>query len=150
MNNQDIVFRFPWWEIAIPFLITLGLIAIAVRLLRSPQLKAVAALPLLAALCSGGIFAPALAFDRLRVGPTRIEQVTGFWFAPTTKGFVYAETESVRITRKPEGPKRQMQTIWEVRGKDGRVSDLVTSDLWRKYSGQIVSLLEARGVRFER
>lgn len=146
-------FSIPAWIVGIPAVLALACLAGALLLLRlkDRRLRPLALGPLALALLLGGCCAPVLYHDRVVVGPTRIEQTTGFWWSPTVKGFDYADVEVVRIVDKPVGvPGRErVQPVWEVHRKDGRVVDIDPGDLWEHNTDAIVPLLREKGVRVE-
>jgi hypothetical protein len=147
------VFTIPTWIVAIPTGIALACLGGAAALARAKntKLRPLALLPLLAAAPFGCFCAPTLYRDTVTVGPTRVEQRTGFWWSPTVKGFDYADVRAVRIRRKmagaPQSPR--MSNIWEVEGRDGRVVDIDPGDLWENNTDEIVPLLRGHGVAFE-
>jgi len=63
-------------------------------------------------------------FDRVVITPKAIEQNLGPWFAPTPRGFRYADVESIAIEPRPTrghaGPRR----AWLLRMKDGSSGDI--------------------------
>lgn len=141
----ETVFAFPLKVLLIPVAVALVALALSVwALLRGQrQLGFVAGF---VALLSGGMFAPAMFCDRVRVSSQRIEQTTGLPWAPTVKGFQYNEVKWVHIgTRQTEiGPAQQ----WGIYYRDGRSESLDPGDLWEKNSPRIVPLLKKYGVQF--
>jgi hypothetical protein len=90
-----------------------------------------------------------LFLDRVVVTSEGITQTTGFWFAPTVKGFRFAETESVRI--KTERTRRGLPNdIWWVHKHDGTVQRLDPGDLWASNTDRFVPVLEQRNIPVSR
>jgi len=58
---------------------------------------------------AGGIVAPMLALDRVVLDDEKLEQTTGFWFAPTVKGFRLADVALVTIGTASTGKTASMR-----------------------------------------
>lgn len=147
------VFVWPLWARLLPIALALGGVALAAVIDRkNPKARWLALLPLLFVVAPFGCCcAPMLLHDKVVVGPERITQTTGFFFAPNVKRFEYADVRLVRIVTKRVGlPGREHDAvIWEFVRKDGSTVDHDPSDNWELHTDEIRPLLEARGVRFE-
>jgi hypothetical protein len=108
------------------------------------SLLGVAAVTLLGGLAFGG-FLPGMAVDRVVVTSEEIRQTTGFWFAPTRKGFRYADVHSIRIEERTTS-KGVPSAIWVVRYKNGAGESLDPGDLWEKSGDTILPRLREHGV----
>jgi hypothetical protein len=94
------------------------------------------------------IMVPTVLRDEVLVTGESVYQTTGFWFAPTRKGFRFDEVASVRVCDKPDRD-GHMSMIWELHYRDGHVRDLDPGDLWEISSPEVVARLKRRGVQFE-
>ncbi len=142
------VFRFPPMVLFLVFMVAVCSAAVA-ALARCYSWGARVMIPsVLIAFFALGIVLPNMALDRVVVTPKRIEQRTGFWFAPMTKGFDYGDVESVRIAHGVTGGRRRGK-LWYVRHLNGKVEPINPGDLWESNTQEIVPLLEGYGVTFE-
>jgi hypothetical protein len=145
--TEPVVFKFSVSVLAIPFgVAAVALIVAVVCLVTGKKWPAVVAL--IIALIAGGVFGPAMFCDRVIVSTDDIEQRTGFPWSQTVKGFRFGDVSYVHITEKPTGSKRRLTTIWEIHEKNGTTRDIDPGDLWESNSGEIIPLLESRGVEF--
>jgi hypothetical protein len=149
-GEQTVVYRFSTTTVLIPVVVSLVLVAVGWL---SPRMGIpgryrwrLVALGVFA----GILFAPMMYLDRVVVSPTGIVQRTGFWFMPTVKGFAYDDVRFVRVTTERVGPKRRLETIWQVHYLDGSTEDIDPGDLWANNSDTIIPLLQDRGVVFHR
>lgn len=146
------VFTIPGWIVAIPTLLAVVAAVVALALLaqkKKKTLRPLAVIPLGVAALLGGCCAPTLYNDQVTVTDTKVEQRTGFWFAPNVKGFSYKGVKSVQILDRPTGPKGRLAESWEVHYADGRVHVIDPGDLWEVNGAEIRALCEKRGVTFE-
>lgn len=94
---------------------------------------------------AGGIFAPALALDRVVLDDEKLEQTTGFWFAPTVKGFRLADTASVTISNTRDRKNREYE-VWIVTMKNGTTREIDPGDLWVMNGPDIIRRLREKGI----
>ncbi len=144
-------FTFSLWACLIPIAISLVPLLFGIRSLRRRSR------PLGWFLVGSGVvlalvFGPMLFTDRIVIDDRHIEHTTGFWFAPTRKGFVFAETERVRIRTERVADPRSSHNVdaWYVYLKTGKTRRLVAGDLWSSHHDEILELLRARGVDVSR
>jgi hypothetical protein len=95
----------------------------------------------------GGLILPGMYMDRVVITPTEITQTTGLWFAPTVKGFRYADVRSVAIRETQRG--RHTSRVWFVQRRDGTTQEIDPGDLWEFNEALVVQKLRGYGVRFE-
>ncbi|WP_437966625.1 hypothetical protein WMF04_44670 [Sorangium sp. So ce260] len=98
---------------------------------------------------AGGFIAPMLAMDRVVLDDQKLEQTTGFWFAPTVKGFRFADVSSVTIGTARDRKKREYE-IWIVRLKDGQTREIDPGDLWEMNGQDIARRLGDKGIEVRR
>ncbi|KYF78757.1 hypothetical protein BE17_46395 [Sorangium cellulosum] len=103
----------------------------------------------LVAAIAGGIFAPMLAMDRVVLDDQKLEQTTGFWFAPTVKGFRLADVASVTIGT-ARGRKNRVVEVWIVKMKNGETREIDPGDLWEMNGEDIVRRLREKGIEVRR
>ncbi|WP_437990685.1 hypothetical protein [Sorangium sp. So ce145] len=94
---------------------------------------------------AGGLFAPMLAMDRVVLDDDKLEQTTGFWFAPTVKGFRLAEVESIAIGTARDRKNRKIE-VWIVKGRDGQTREIDPGDLWEMNGQDILRRLREKGI----
>jgi hypothetical protein len=97
------------------------------------------------ALLAGGIIGPMLALDRVVLNDDKLEQTTGFWFAPTVKGFRLAEVASLTITT-ARGRKDLEYEVWIAELKNGQTKQVDPGDLWEMNGPDIIQRLQSRGI----
>ena len=141
------VFRIPTYVILIPVVIAVGLIVLSVVGFAKRAHPVICLIPLGLALSPGLLFAPNMYQDRVEVHPDRIQQTTGFFFAPNRKGFEYKEVVYVHIKQQRDR-KNRTANVWEIHEKGGATRDIDPGDLWDVNETQIVSLLKGYGVSF--
>ena len=98
---------------------------------------------------AGGIFAPMLALDRVVLDDQKLEQTTGFWFAPTVKGFRLTDVESVTISTVRDMKNRKYE-VWIAKMKDGHSQEVDPGDLWEMNGRDIIERLRAKGIEVRR
>ncbi|WP_437825800.1 hypothetical protein [Sorangium sp. So ce1153] len=103
----------------------------------------------LVAAIAGGIFAPMLAMDRVVLDDQKLEQTTGFWFAPTVKGFRLADVAFVAIGT-ARGRKNRVVEVWIVKMKNGETREIDPGDLWEMNGEDIVRRLREKGIEVRR
>ncbi|HTN85100.1 MAG TPA: hypothetical protein VL242_15485 [Sorangium sp.] len=103
----------------------------------------------LVAAIAGGIFAPMLAMDRVVLDDQKLEQTTGFWFAPTVKGFRLADVAFVTIGT-ARGRKNRVVEVWIVKMKNGETREIDPGDLWEMNGEDIVRRLREKGIEVRR
>ena len=141
------VFRMPISIVLIPVAIAVGLIALSLVGVAKRVHPVLCLIPVGVALIPGLLFAPAMYLDRVEVDADHIEQTTGFFFAPTRKGFEYKDVSYVHI-KQGRDRKNRMVTQWEVHETMGSTRDIDPGDLWDANETEIVNLLKGNGVIF--
>ena len=86
-----------------------------------------------------------LGLDRVVLDDQKLEQTTGFWFAPLTKGFRLADVEYVEIGTARNGRGREYE-VWIVKHKSGRTQTIDPGDLWEMNGPDIVARLRTKGI----
>lgn len=70
-----------------------------------------------------------LAQDRVVLDSEKLEQTTGFWLAPTVKGFRLTDVESITIGTAKDRRNREYE-VWDVMLKNGQLQRIDPGDLW--------------------
>ncbi|WP_437587819.1 hypothetical protein [Sorangium sp. So ce1000] len=94
---------------------------------------------------AGGLVAPMLARDRVVLDDEKLEQTTGFWFAPTVKGFRLAEVASIAIGTARDRKNREYE-VWIVKRRDGQTREIDPGDLWEMNGQDIIRRLREKGI----
>ncbi len=94
---------------------------------------------------AGGFVAPMLAMDRVVLDDEKLEQTTGFWFAPTVKGFRLADVASVTIGIARDRKNREYE-VWMIRMKNGQTQEIDPGDLWEMNGPDIIERLGEKGI----
>jgi hypothetical protein len=94
---------------------------------------------------AGGVFAPMLAMDRVVLDDEKLEQTTGFWFAPTVKGFRFADVATIAIGTTRDRKNREVE-VWRVKGRDGQTREIDPGDLWEINGQDIIRRLREKGI----
>jgi len=94
---------------------------------------------------AGIILAPTLAMDRVVLDDEKLEQRTGFWFAPNVKGFRLADVASVTIGTARDDKNREYE-VWIVEMKNGQTRQIDPGDLWEMNGPDIIERLRGRGI----
>jgi len=94
----------------------------------------------------GGILAPGLMLDRVVLDDEKLEQTTGFWFAPTVKGFRLADVVAVTIGTKQNSRGREYE-VWLVHRTNGQTQEFDPGDLWEMNGADIIERLRAKGIQ---
>lgn len=97
---------------------------------------------------SGGIFAPMLAMDCVILDDQKLEQTTGFWFAPTVKGFRLDEVSYIQIGTARDRKNREYE-IWRVSYLNGQIQDIDPGDLWEINGADIIQRLRSKGIKIQ-
>ncbi len=92
---------------------------------------------------------PGIWMDTVTVGPDGVTQRTGFWFAPTVKGFRFDEVSELSIERRQVKRRRGPDTrnIWVLRRRDGSTREIDPGDLWEQATPYIIGKMRERGIR---
>ncbi len=98
---------------------------------------------------AGGFFAPTLAMDRVVLDDEKLEQTTGFWFAPTVKGFRLADVELITIST-ARGRKNREYEVWIVKRRNGETRTIDPGDLWEMNGPDIIKRLRGKGIEVRR
>jgi len=97
------------------------------------------------------LIVPGICMDTLEITPQRITQTTGFWFAPTVKGFAYEQVSAVRQEWRRERSGRsgtRNNLYWIVEYRDGRTEEIDLGDLWENNRDVAIPRLQQYGVSF--
>ncbi|WP_437544944.1 hypothetical protein WME97_37610 [Sorangium sp. So ce367] len=143
------IYSFPSYVPGIAIAIAVLAASIGVLLLWRRQPLVVALIAFGVSAVAGGLFAPMLAMDRVVLDDEKLEQTTGFWFAPTVKGFRLAEVESVAIGTARDRKNREIE-VWIVKGRDGQTREIDPGDLWEMNGQDILRRLGEKGIDVRR
>jgi hypothetical protein len=143
------IYSFPSYVPGIAIAIAVLAASIGVLLLWRRQPLVVALIAFGVSAVAGGLFAPMLAMDRVVLDDEKLEQTTGFWFAPTVKGFRLAEVESVAIGTARDRKNREIE-VWIVKGRDGQTREIDPGDLWEMNGQDILRRLREKGIDVRR
>ncbi|WP_437904345.1 hypothetical protein WME95_38635 [Sorangium sp. So ce327] len=143
------IYSFPSYVPGIAIAIAVLAASIGVLLLWRRQPLVVALIAFGVSAVAGGLFAPMLAMDRVVLDDEKLEQTTGFWFAPTVKGFRLAEVESVAIGTARDRKNREIE-VWIVKGRDGQTREIDPGDLWEMNGQDILRRLREKGINVRR
>lgn len=143
------VYNFPNYLVAIPIALAVvtGSFGVLLCWKRGPWLAIVLCFSF--SILSGGVIAPGLAADRVVIDNEVLEQTTGFWFAPTKKGFLLTEVLSISIQKKKD-MKNRIHEVWVATTKTGQVVEIDPGDLWVWNGEDIATRLRARGIAVTR
>jgi len=94
---------------------------------------------------AGGVIAPMLALDRVVLDDQKLEQTTGFWFAPTVKGFRLADVASITISTTRDMKDREYE-VWIAKLKNGHSQEVDPGDLWEMNGRDIIERLRTKGI----
>jgi hypothetical protein len=142
-------YSFPAYVPGIAAGIALVALALAVFLMVKRKAMVVAVIAFFIALLAGGLVAPMLAQDRVVLDDSKLEQTTGYWFAPTVKGFQFAEVESIAISTARDAKGREHE-VWDVKLKNGDLRRIDPGDLWDMNTPDIVQRLKSKGIEVSR
>ncbi|WP_437710999.1 hypothetical protein WMF45_38720 [Sorangium sp. So ce448] len=142
-------YSFPSYVPGIAIAIAVLAASIGVLLLWRRQPLVVALIAFGVSAVAGGLVAPMLAMDRVVLDDEKLEQTTGFWFAPTVKGFRLAEVESVAIGTARDRKNREIE-VWIVKGRDGQTREIDPGDLWEMNGQDILRRLREKGIDVRR
>ncbi|WP_438032978.1 hypothetical protein [Sorangium sp. So ce204] len=143
------IYSFPSYVPGIAIAIAAIAASIGVLLLWRRQPLVVALIAFGVSAVAGGLFAPMLAMDRVVLDDEKLEQTTGFWFAPTVKGFRLAEVESIAIGTARDRKNREYE-VWIVKGRDGETREIDPGDLWEMNGQDILLRLREKGIDVRR
>src|SRR4030095_6548549 len=143
------IYTFPSYVpgIAVAIAVLAGAIAAFLLWRRKPGVFVLIAFGI--TISAGGIVAPMLAMDRVVLDDNKLEQTTGFWFAPTVKGFRFADVEFVTIGTARDRKNRKYE-VWLVKLKNGQTQEIDPGDLWVKNDKDIIERLSAKGIEVRR
>ncbi|WP_437981664.1 hypothetical protein [Sorangium sp. So ce117] len=139
------IYSFPSYVPGIAIAVAVIAASIGVLLLWRRQPLVVALIAFGVSAVAGGLFAPMLAMDRVVLDDEKLEQTTGFWFAPSVKGFRLAEVESVAIGTARDRKNREIE-VWIVKGRDGQTREIDPGDLWEMNGQDILRRLREKGI----
>jgi hypothetical protein len=142
------LYKFPIYVPGIAVVIAIVAAAIGVVLLRKQAPGIFTFMALGFAALAGGVITPMLALDRVVLDDLKLEQTTGFWFAPTVKGFLLDEVESVTIGVARDRKKREYE-VWIVKMKNGDSREINPGDLWEMNGPDIIPRLQEKGITVE-
>jgi hypothetical protein len=147
-ENIEKTYRFSAWILAIPIVITIAIVIFSIFIYIETRNIGAGILCLLLTLIPGGIFAPSMCLDTIRINSERIEQNKGFWFAQTTEAINYSDVEFIKL-REEKNDNGLLNTIWEVNLKTGQRNDIDVGDLWDSNSKEIVEIMKGYKVNFK-
>jgi uncharacterized membrane protein len=139
-------YTFPSYIPAVAIAIGILAVAIVTFLLWKRKSLVLALIAFGISVIAGGLFAPMLALDRVVLDDQKLEQTTGFWFAPTVKGFRLADIESVTITTARDMKNREYE-VWVAKLKNGQSQEIDPGDLWEMHGEDIIKRLRAKGIK---
>lgn len=142
------VYRFSTLILAIPVVVTIIALAVGVLALVKFRNVKVGVAGIFAALLAGGIFAPSMYADAIKINSERIAHQKGFWFAPTVTEIRFAEVDFIRLRREVTD-KGLTNTIWEVTDKNGARRDVDVGDLWDGNADEIIAFMQQHKVKFK-
>jgi len=138
-------YTFSWHVPAIALAIAVIAVAIGFVLRRKRMPTRLVVLAFAVAALLGVIVAPMLALDRVVLDDEKLEQTTGFWFAPSVKGFRIGDVEFITIGTATDNKGRSHE-VWNVRLKGGQLLQIDPGDLWEMNDQDIIRRLREAGV----
>lgn len=117
--------------VAVPLLLVTGVLVLA-RRVRDRGLRILCLAAALGLTALSVAVVPSMLQDGVKVTPTGVWQTTGFWFAPTRKGFDFAEVAEIEIGSRPARDGVALEEIWYVHRRDGRTELLDPGDVWER------------------
>jgi hypothetical protein len=148
VGEELAVYRIPLYLVLIPTAVAAGGVLLTVWTFRQRLHPLLRLIPITVVVLFGVVMAPAMYFDRVVVYRDRIEQTTGFAFAPTQKGFHFRDVAYIRIKEQFDDLDRDT-IVWEITDTSGKSYDLDPGDLWDFNTSEIVALLRAQGIFVE-
>lgn len=143
-------YHLPTYIVAIPFAVAfLCLVAIVFLLTIWRSVYQLSFVALVVGLFAGGIVGPGLARDQVTIDDLRIQQTTGFWFAPTIKGFDFENLQFIEIQRQKDRH-GLADDRWIGRYEGGLVLEVDPGDLWAMNEESIAEELGKRGIQLRR
>jgi len=139
-----LIIQFPFFISVIPVALSGAIVLVGLVLFIRVH-KAAGSIVLLFGVLIGAVFGPMLFMDRVVVDDERIEQRTGFWFAPTVKGFDLAGIERILITEGRDLKQRPIE-LWVAEYPSRPAIRVDPGDLWEMNGRLIVDHLTRRGV----
>ena len=139
------IYTFPIYITGIAVAVTALSAFLGVYLLRKRKLLILALASLFVSVLAGGIFVPLLALDQVVLDDEKLEQATGFWFAPTSKGFRLADTELITISTARDRHSG-LHEVWIVTNKNGEQQVIDPGDLWVMNGADIIARLREKGI----
>lgn len=136
-------FSFPWYLSIVPTLATVVLLLTAGFFWH--RVRPLGVIIGLLGLLFGGVFGPMMFLDRVSVDEQQLMQRTGFWFAPTIKGFDLEQVNRIRITSGRDLKGRVIE-VWVAELKDGSEQQVDPGDLWEQNGAVIAGYLELNGI----
>ena len=130
--------------ILFPLVIVAGMLVVAIVCGRGGKAAAAAVIAIVAFFSVAVL--PGIWIDRVTLDAQGVTQHTGFWWSQTVKGFKTADVSEIRILRKPSGPERHLQVVWEIHQKNGATKDIDPGDLWDNASEYLIPNLRERGI----
>lgn len=133
--------NFPFYIALIPAGVTLLLILLGVLLWKKAN-RRLGFLVLLFGALVGIVFGPMLFLDTVTVDQKHIQQTTGLWFSPTTKGFDFANLQRVRIVTRKDRNDRDVE-IWIAEYTNQAPVEVDPGDLWESNGARITKYLRS-------
>ncbi|MEM7406442.1 MAG: hypothetical protein AAF458_14180 [Pseudomonadota bacterium] len=141
-------FTIPLYISLIPLVVGLVMLAVGVVLFRKLH-ALIGGITCLAALVFLVLIGPLLLFDRVDLTPAGVTQRTGFWFAPTVKGFETAGLDRIRITTDRDRNGRTFEK-WMGEYASGETRAVDPGDLWEVNGDAIAEFLRSQEVEVVR
>lgn len=138
-------YTFPLYIPVLVGLAALAIAALGVVLYRRSGSRPVLFACLGVATFLGGIIAPGIALDRVVLDDEKLEQLSGFWFARTTRGFYLADVSSITI-RNERDRRNNWHEVWHIAYRDSTMSRVDPGDLWQTNGPDISRRLRTRGI----
>lgn len=92
------------------------------------------------------LIGPMMALDRVVLTKSAITQTTGFWFAPTVKGFAFQGVDRIVIAPVRERRGERTESHWFIH-RDNQVQEIDPGDLWDHNTDTIVPWIRECGIR---
>jgi hypothetical protein len=138
-------YTFPFYILLIPIAISVIALVVGILLLRAKKPLKFIIIAFSFSALAGGIFAPMMAMDRVILDDLKLEQTTGFWFAPTVKGFRLEDVSNIRIGTARDRKNREYE-IWTVHYLNSQTEIINPGDLWEINGPDIIERLHLKGI----
>ena len=147
--GNNMTYTFPVYYAILAGLLAVMSGVLGVLFIRRRLSNTVAYCAIVVALFLGVLITPMLLIDKVVLDDEKLEQTTGFWLSPTIKGFELSGLSSVVISSKKDKKDREFE-VWTANYEDGQSIEIDPGDLWEMNGADIISRLEARGIKISR